>query len=461
MSLLVVGLPVLLSEFKTDLALGSWVITVHRLALVSLLAPIGKLSDIHGRVKLYTIGYFIFAVGALLSAFSPSIYHLMGFRLIQGIGGAFMFVNSIAMVTDAFADKGLGTGIGINQVAINAGTVTGYTLSGVVISLYGWRTLFLIDALVGFLGGLWAKLRLREDFAKINSKNEVKFDWKGAVTFSTTLLIVLYVLTMGSKMPSQLSALLIVQSMILFSVFVWIEKNTVNPMIDLKLFKIRTFTIGNFSNFLNGITFASLALLASLYLEVVEGFTPMQAGLTLIPLDLTLIIIGPLSGWLSDRIGTRILTTTGLVVSGISLLILSNITLQMNYILLLTGLIVAGLGVGMFRSPNASSVMGAVPPDYRGVAAGVRSTILNMSMALSTPFAVAIIYLTTSISDLPLASISSELTTQMEVLVKNQLTLGIRNTLIISAIINFIAAIISYLREEELQKTRVKPSEHL
>ncbi|MCL7390310.1 MAG: MFS transporter [Thaumarchaeota archaeon] len=445
-SLLVVGLPVVINELRADLAIGSWLITIYRLAITILLVPIGRLGDMYGRVRLYSMGYFIFALSSLLCALSSDIYQLLFFRSIQGVGGALMFVNSMAIVTDAFAGRGLGLGIGVNQIAINAGTVIGYTLSGVIISLYGWRALFLINVPIGVFGGFWARLRLKET----NPSTRVeRFDFTGAIMFSTSLTLLMLGLTSGA-ITSPIPLSLIITSLILLTLFIIVERKIVYPMLDFKLFKIRTFTAGNISNLLNGLSFASLAFLISTYLEIIAGFSPIQAGLSLIPLDLTLILVGPVSGWFSDKIGGRILSTVGLIVSAIALITLSNISINLEYNILLIGLVMAGLGVGLFRSPNASSVMGSVPSEMRGVAAGVRSTIINTSMALSIPFSIAII--STTIPSSESSKLINNGRSSMESLSQiANLIQGIRNSLLASAVLNIIAAVISYLREEKRQ----------
>jgi len=178
------------------------------------------------------------------------------------------------------------------------------------------------------------------------------------------------------------------------------EKRATYPILDFSLFRIRAFTAGILSNLLNGLSFASLAFLISVYLEVVVGLSPLHTGLSLIPIDLTLILIGPVSGWVSDRVGTKMLTTAGLVITAAALIMLTNISENLDYHIFLIGLILAGLGVGIFRSPNASSVMGSVPSDKRGVAAGVRSAIINTSTALSIPLSIAIISATIPLNEL-------------------------------------------------------------
>ncbi|MEM1584101.1 MAG: MFS transporter [Nitrososphaerota archaeon] len=448
-SLLVVGLPVVINELGTDLATGSWLITTYRLALTILLVPFGRLGDIHGRVKLYSIGYFVFAVSSLLCALSSNVYQLLVFRLIQGVGGAAMFVNSMAIVTDAFAGRGLGLGIGVNQIAINAGTIIGYTLSGMVISLYGWRALFLINVPIGIFGGLWSKFRLRETSP---SQGSGKFDFVGAAIFSISITLLMLGLTSGA-ITTTIPLSLIASSLILFVVFILFERKASYPMLDFNLFRIKTFTVGNISNLLNGVSFASLAFLISVYLEIILGFTPIHAGLSLIPIDLTLVLVGPVSGWLSDKIGARILSTAGLAITSIALIVLANISVNLNYNILLVGLMLGGLGVGLFRSPNASSVMGSVPSERRGVAAGVRSTIINTSMALSIPFSIAVISTTMPSSEL--YKFFNDRKIGMESVTRyGELLQGIRNALYASAILNIFAAILSYLREEKRYAVR-------
>ncbi|MEN2974408.1 MAG: MFS transporter [Candidatus Caldarchaeales archaeon] len=450
-SLLVVGLPIVINDLNTDLATGSWVITIYRLALTILLIPIGRISDIYGRVRLYSFGYFIFALSSLLCSLTTDIYQLLIFRLIQGIGASLIFVNSMAIVTDAFSGRGLGAGMGLNQMAINAGTILGYTLSGVIISLYGWRALFLVNFPIGILGGIWAKTRLKENYSFSIME---KFDFTGAILLSTALTLLILGLTSGAlTSPTTLS--LIIFSSILFLIFLFVERRKNYPMIDFELFRIRIFTIGNISNLLNGISFASLAFLVSIYLEIVAGLSPIQAGLSLIPLDLTLILAGPISGWMSDRIGSRILCTSGLALTGIALITLSNISINIDLNLLLIALVLAGLGVGLFRSPNASSVMASVPNSKRGVAAGIRSTIINTSIALSIPFSVAIITTTTSFSNLSIFIDGREVGEPSQLMELLDLVQGIKNALLASAGLNIVAAIISYFREDKIAEKSI------
>src|SRR5205823_4292159 len=194
-SIVVVGLPQVVSDLKTNLVVGVWIITIYRLMITVLLVGIGRWADMHGRVRLYNMGFAIFTIGSLLSGLSPTAETLLAFRLVQGIGAALLFVNSVAIVTDAFSGKDLGKGIGINQVAINAGTITGYTLSGVLIQLFTWRSIFLVNVPIGIFGTYWSRKRLKEISRPAVGE---KFDAAGAITFSIAITLLLLGLTLGS-----------------------------------------------------------------------------------------------------------------------------------------------------------------------------------------------------------------------------------------------------------------------
>jgi len=384
-SIIVVGLPQVVSSLQTNLVEGVWFITIYRLMITVLLVGIGRMADLYGRVRLYNMGFAIFSLGSLLSGLSITAEMLLAFRLVQGVGAAFLFVNSVAIVTDAFAGNELGKGIGINQVAINAGTITGYTLSGVLIQLFTWRSIFLVNVPIGIFGTYWSRKRLKEISRPARGE---RFDLPGAVTFSASITLLLLGLTLGS-ITDPLSLTLTGLSFLLMIIFALVERRASFPVLDLSLFRIRLFTAGNIANLLSGLAFAALAFIMTLYFQLVRGYDPLHAGIFLIPLDVTLILIGPVSGSLSDRWGARGLSTVGLVVAAAGFFYLSAINLTTVYPQIALGLIFVGFGIGLFRSPNASSVMGSVPGAKRGISSGVRSTIINTSIVTSIPLVLA------------------------------------------------------------------------
>src|SRR5881409_4263597 len=310
-SIVVVGLPEVVSQLNTSIVIGVWIITIYRLMVAILLVTLGRVADMHGRVRMYVWGFAIFTIGSLLSGLSFSAYQLLASRLVQGVGAALLFVNIVALVTDAFQGPELGKGIGINQVAINAGTITGYILSGVLIGLFTWRSIFLVNVPVGIFGTYWSRKRLKE--IHLPTRGE-KFDLPGAVTFSASITLLLLGLTLGS-ITDPLSLTLTGLSFLLVIIFALAERRASFPVLDLSLFRNRLFTAGNIANLLSGLAFAALAFIMTLYFQLVRGYDPLHAGIFLIPLDVTLIVVGPIRGSLSDRWGARGLSTAGLLVA--------------------------------------------------------------------------------------------------------------------------------------------------
>ncbi len=438
-SIVVVGLPIVISDLNTSLFAGIWLITAYRLMITILLVTIGRIADIMGRVRLYNAGFAVFTIGSALCGLSPTVEVLIVSRLIQGLGAALLFVNSMAIVVDAFPTGELGTAIGINQMAINAGTIVGYTLSGVLIGLFGWRSIFWVNVPIGIFGTIWAHRRLKELYVKVERE---KFDHLGALAFSSALTIVLLALTLGD-LRSDLTRILFVVSATLFALFLFHETRVEYPVLDLSLFKVRPFAAGNLSNFFNGLAFAALAFELTLYFELVLGYSAFQTGLALIPMDFTLIVVGPISGRLSDRYGGRGLSTIGLAITSVALLIFSTFSIETDFTTIAGALALAGFGIGLFRSPNASSVMGSVPPERRGISAGVRSTILNTSGVVSIPLALALMTAVMPYDQLAVAVNATTLNNPLEVM---RLLDALRHAFYAFAAINGIGVIVSHLR---------------
>lgn len=240
-SIVVVGLPTIIEDLNTSLIAGIWVITGYRLMITIFLVTLGRIADMIGRVKLYNSGFAVFTAGSLLCALSPNAEILIISRLVQGFGGALIFVNGTAIVVDAFSGADLGTAFGINQLSINAGTVIGYTLSGVMIGLFGWRSIFWVNIPIGVFGTVWAHIRLKELYTK-SAKEQ--FDHLGAILFSCALTVLLLGFTIGDIHSWDTQGLILV-SLALFAVFVAHEKRVQHPILDLSLFRIRAFTTGN------------------------------------------------------------------------------------------------------------------------------------------------------------------------------------------------------------------------
>jgi EmrB/QacA subfamily drug resistance transporter len=386
-SILTIGLPTVLEDLNTTVVHGIWIITGYRLMITSLLVLFGRLGDMHGKVRLYNMGFAVFTVGSLLCGLSATGEQLVAFRFLQGVGGALLITNSAAIVTDSFPLNELGAGLGTNAMALNMGAVFGYTLSGTMITLFGWRSIFFINVPIGIFGTFWAYKRLKE-----LSKRNVgeSFDYLGSTLYCVALSIILYGMTIGN--PLSLNNISILTfGLMLFLVFIIVERRQKHPMLDLSLFKLRLFAAGNLSGFSNSLAYNCIPfVMGSLYLQLIKGYSPFTAGLMMIPMEVIVLVMSPISGRLSDRYGNRGFASLGLALNAAAQLWLSTLNENSSYIVFLAGLSLFGLGRALFNSPNTSSVMASVAAERRGVANGVRATLVQTGMVLSVPLSLVL-----------------------------------------------------------------------
>ena len=381
--IVLIGLPTIAESLRADLETALWITQGYQIALTIGLLFLGRFTDMFGRVKIYNLGFAIFTVGSGLCVFAQTGQQLIVFRVIQGVGGAMLIANSAALITDATAAQELGFALGVNQIFFTLGAVLGLTVGGVLIDTTGWRYIFALNIPVGIFATLWAHLRLRE-IAEMEKHSS--FDYLGLCLFTTsltTLLLVISLVTMASINDIGAAVLYLI-CLVTFGLFVYVEPRRTEPLLDMRLFKIRLFSAGNVSQFLYSLGFGSLSLIIVLYFQLIRGFDALTAGLLFLPLDVAFVSIGPISGKLSDRYGTRGLATLGMAVGTVGYVILAFLltaTTPIEQIEII--LVIVGLGLGLFSSPNISSVMGSVPPQRRGVASAVRATVFNTGNVVS------------------------------------------------------------------------------
>ena len=400
-----------------------WILFGYSIVTATLLVSFGRISDMLGRVKLYNLGFAIYTFGSLLLALTPNTGHigaleLILFRVVQGIGAAFLFSNSAAILTDAFPPNERGKALGLNQVAVLAGSILGLVIGG-VLATYNWRYVFLVSVPFGIMGTLWSHYELKE-VATIR-KNQ-KLDIWGNVTFGAGLITLLISLTyglvpygsspMGWGDPYVIGGL--ATAFILLAAFPIIESHVEDPMFRLELFKRRIFAAGNFADILaalarGGVTLMLVILLQAVWLPL-HGIkyqdTPFWAGIYIIPFSLGFVVMGPLSGYLSDKYGARGFSTLGMVITGSSFLLLSRLSYNFYYPEFAGIIFLMGIGMGMFSSPNIASIMNSVPPQNRGAAAGMRSTLMNTGTSVGTSILFTTVIFTLS-STLPQAFASA------------------------------------------------------
>ena len=377
-----------------------WLLLGYMVVTATLLVTFGRISDIFGRVKLYNLGFAVFTLGSILLFLTPgqgntAALEMIIFRLIQCVGAGFLFANSTAILIDAFPAHQRGMAMGINQVAAIVGSLAGLILGGILATI-NWRMVFLISVPIGIFGTIWAFLKLRET-ATIRGGQRI--DWPGNVTFALGLTILLLGITygiepygdspMGWGNPFVIAAIL--AGILLLAVFVIIELRSDHPMFRLELFRIRMFSFGNLSVFLSALAQGGLQFMIVIWLQGIwlplHGYsfeeTPLWAGIYMIPLMVGFIVMGPISGLLSDRFGSRFFATLGMMLTAIGFLGLTVLPANFSYPVFAPLLLLLGLGLGMFAAPNTTAIMNSVPPEHRGVASGMRATFQNAASLLS------------------------------------------------------------------------------
>ena len=387
--IVIVGLPQVAASLGADAEQAIWITQAYVLGSTVALLLIGRVSDIVGRVKLYTSGFGVFTIGSLLTSLAVTPAQVIAFRAVQGLGSAILFTNSAAMIVDATPADELGLSLGINQVAFRMGSMAGLTVSGIILSLLDWRALFYVNVPIGIFGTAWAHFRLRE---MGKPERGAPIDWGGFATFTVFIFCLLLGLTIAAYGISELPAIagLLTTSFVSLAIFVGLERRHPHPLLDLKLLRIREFTGGVVAQLLSAIAFGAVLLLLSLYFQLVLGKKPFEAGLLIIPTDIATLAAGPVSGRLSDKYGHTPFTTTGLALVSLSLFLFSTTDAATPYPSLVVYMLLLGAGLGFFASPNISSIMGSVPPERRGIASGFRATFFNIGFTISLNLAILI-----------------------------------------------------------------------
>src|SRR5215469_11778457 len=376
-----------------------WLIMGYLVVTAVLVVSFGRLGDMFGRVKMFNLGFAIFAAFSIALSLTwlhgtAAAWWLIVMRLLQGVGGAMLMANSSAILTDAFPHNERGLALGLNQVAGIAGSFIGLVLGG-VLGPINWRYVFLVSVPFGVLGTLWSYLKLRE----LGVRRPAALDWWGNLTFAAGLVAVLAGITYGIQpygghtmgWTSPLVIGLVGGGVAMLAIFGVIETRVAEPMFRLSLFRIRPFTAGNVANLLaglgrGGLMFILIIWLQGIYLPI-HGYsfsqTPLWAGIAMLPLTIGFLVAGPVSGWLSDRFGARPFATGGMLVAAASFAALQLLPVDFVYWQFAGILLLNGIGMGLFASPNRAGIMNSLPPEQRGVGGGMSATFQNSAMVLS------------------------------------------------------------------------------
>jgi MFS family permease len=376
-----------------------WMILGYLVVTSVLVVGLGRLGDLFGRVRMYTLGFAIYTVASLLLTIdwmhgSAGADWLIGFRLVQGVGAAFLIANSAAILTDAFPANQRGLALGLNNVVGISGQFIGLLVGGLLAPV-NWRLVFLVSVPFGLVGTMWSHRKLEE----IGVRNRAPIDWAGNVTFAVGLVLIMIGITygirphgsspMGWTSPFVLGCLVV--GVFLLASFALLESRSAHPMFKLPLFRIRAFTFGVLSSFLSAVARGGLMFMLIIWLQGIwlpqHGYsfsrTPLWAGIYMLPLTVGFLAAGPVSGFLSDRFGSRPFATSGMIGSALSFVLLDMLPVNFSYPLFAGALLLMGLSMGAFASPNRAGVMNSLPAGDRGAGGAMNQTFQNSAQVLS------------------------------------------------------------------------------
>jgi EmrB/QacA subfamily drug resistance transporter len=437
-----IALPVIARDLHSSMETVIWTLMIYMLAITVLVPAIWRGADIFGRKKLYVAGFAIFTVASLLCGLAQNGGELVAARLVQAVGGSLIMACSTTIVADAFPSWQLGTALGINGMIISAGSIIGPIIGG-VLTAWGWRWVFFFNIPLGVIGTFWAWSQLRE---VVKLPEGQTFDWKGTFLLTTSLSLILWSLTFA-EIINWRSPLIIgsfVVGCVLLIIFINVERKLDQPMLDLSLFTKRILAAAYASNFLSGIARGAVTFLMVFFFQVIWGIDPLQAGIMLSPFALAMLIVAPLSGYLSDRYGSRGLSSLGLFISAIGLYGLAQIQYNMPHWQVMFWMVIMGAGSGLFFSPNTNAIMSAVTPEKRGIAAGTRTMMNNAGMLISMALGLALT--TSSMTPQAMQGLFAGTQVGSEGVAVNLFILGLHRAFWLSFVISLIAALVSFLR---------------
>ncbi len=387
---LIIALPDLERSLHTTLLQLVWVILVYMIASTVLLLTAGRLSDLFGRKNAYVLGFLLFSAASLGAGFADSGTVLILWRIVQGIGGAFLFANAGALVTDAFPRQELGLAMGTNVMVGAIGLVIGPVLGGALVAI-AWPWVFWFNVPLGLLGSAWAFLVLHEMSGRDSAERGL--DLPGTTVFVVGLSGLVLGLSKGglSGWSGPVVIGCLAAAAVLLPLFVLIEWRSESPMLDLTLFEDRLFSAAAAAAFLNGLARFALMFLFVFYFQGPQGQSPLMAGLELAPLALGMLVASPIAGAIADRHGSRALAALGMVVTASGLAGMTMLQAHTTYWWSALWLALVGIGSGMFNSPNTAAMMGVVPVHRRGIASGARMMLTNTGAVISIAFVLAVV----------------------------------------------------------------------
>jgi EmrB/QacA subfamily drug resistance transporter len=383
-------LPSITTSFRTEISIVQWVPTVYLLTTCCLILLYGRLGDIIGHKRVFLYGIAGFTVTSMLCGSSQNIWMLISFRALQGLAGSMILAVGLAIVTAAFPPTERGKAMGIYAIGIAVGLGLGPTLGGLIAEFLNWRYVFFINVPIGIAALLWGS----HVIPRGRTVPGQRLDWYGALTALVFLLGLLLYANRGENWgwASPPSLIMLAVAVVFGVLFFWIELASAQPMLNLALFSNRKFSFASLSALLSFMALYTLIFITPFYLAFVLHYSILKVGLVMIASPVVTLFIAPLSGALSDHIGTRVLAVCGMFIAALGLFLLSRLQQSAQAFDAIWRLAVTGLGMGMFQSPNNSAIMGSVPPRHLGISSGVLAAMRNVGMVLGIAVSGAVLY---------------------------------------------------------------------
>jgi len=380
-----IALPAIGAEFSMNAVLLGWIATSYLLSSAVFMVPFGKIADIYGMKRIFQIGLFVFTVSSLVAFFAPSSSILIVSRILQGIGSAMIFGTGTAILVNVFPLRERGKVLGINAASVYLGLSLGPFLGGLLTSFFGWRSLFLINVPLGLIPLALVLWKLKGEWA---GAREERFDLVGSIIYSLMLVAIMYGL---SLLPAPEGAALALAGMVTFFLLIRWESRVACPVLDVGLFKSnRVYAFSNLAALINYSSTFAVTFLLSLYLQYIKGLQPDQAGLILVAQPLVMTVLSPYTGRLSDRVEPRLVATAGMALTFVGILAFVFLGQETSILFIVAGLIILGLGLSLFTSPNTNAIMSSVEPRCYGVGSAMLGTMRLVGQVLSMGIAMLV-----------------------------------------------------------------------
>lgn len=381
----IVALPTMSVYFDTAMETIQWIPLAYQLTMIGLVLSLGRLGDRIGRKRIYGFGYLIFIMGSAGCGLSASLTQIILFRIVEGIGGAMVLANGRAIVSAVYVREGRGKALGVTSMAFHLGYIIGPSLGGLLVDLVGWRWIFFVNLPVALVAAVMAWKVLQET---VTRRSGYTSDPIGMVTLLGTVVALILGLQQTAKAGFSFSALVCFSFFfVFFGLLLYFERHVAAPLLELGLFRARIFTSGIISLFFVSLSQTAIFFLLPFYLQGILGFHPTEVGITLIFFSVVIVFLAPLGGWLSDRLGSRLLCTLGSLGTVVSILLASRLNSESEMFGIMIPLVVMGLGWSFFQSPNLSAIFSAVGTDKLGAVSGVTLTGANVANGVGVSMA--------------------------------------------------------------------------